>query len=380
MLTSARHRTRWIGIAIAALVIALFAIAWWPKPVAVRAFQARTQALKVERVDQGFARVRELYLISAPVAGNLSRIELEPGDSVAADALLAELAPLSSTPLDPRARAMAEAAVGSARAQVQQAEALLSSNRDMRERSEQMFADRLIPERELTAVRAAERESEARLAAARASLRQAQANAAWDSQGNGRALALRAPIAGVVLRRHQESAGAVSAGTPLLELGDPSDLEIVAEFLSQEAAGMEVGADAQIEAWGGAPIPAVVSRVEPLGELKISALGVEERRVRVILQLRESAPKLGHGYQVDARVTVLSLSQVLVVPLEALQRDGADWRVWVVDGERAQPVAVTVGANDGRYRQILSGLGDGQTVLVNPPASLRAGDRVLATL
>lgn len=377
MAANARHRTRWIGLAIAVGVIALFVLAWWPKPVTVSTFQVMEQALRVERVDQGYARVRELYLISAPVAGNLSRIELEPGDAVAADALLAELAPLTSTPLDPRARAMAEAAVGTARAQVQQAEALLSSNRDLRVRSEQMFAQRLIPERDLTAVRAAERESEARLAAARAGLRQAQANAAWDAAGNGRALALRAPIAGVVLRRHHESAGAVAAGTPLLELGDPSDLEIVAEFLSQEAAGMEVGAEARIEAWGGAPIAAEVSRVEPLGELKISALGVEERRVRVILQLREAAPKLGHGYQVDARVTVLNLPKVLVVPLEALQRDGADWRVWVVDAQRAKPVAVTVGANDGRFRQILSGLATGQTVLVNPPASLREGDRLV---
>lgn len=376
MALSARQRTRWIGLVVLVVVLALFAFAWWPKPIAVQTFGVRAQPLSVERVDQGYARVRELYLITAPVAGNLSRIELEPGDAVAADTLLTELAPLTSTPLDPRARAMAEAAVGTARAQVQQAEALLSSNRDLRERSEQMFADRLIPERELTAVRAAERESEARLAAARASLRQAQANAAWDAQGNGRSLALRAPVAGVVLKRYQESAGAVPAGTPLLELGDPNDLEIVAEFLSQEAAGIEVGAKAQIEAWGGTPIPAEVSRVEPLGELKISALGVEERRVHVILQLREPAPKLGHGYQVDARVTVLDLPNVLVVPLEALQRDGADWRVWIIDGDRAQPMGVQVAANDGRYRQILNGLSAGQLVLVNPPATLRAGDRV----
>lgn len=376
MALSARQRTRWIGLLIGVAVLVLLGIAWWPKPIAVQTFSAREQPLAVERVDQGYARVRELYLITAPVAGNLSRIELEPGDAVIADTPLTELAPLTSTPLDPRARAMAEAAVGAARAQVQQAEALLSSNRDLRERSEQMFVDRLIPERDLTAVRAAERESEARLAAARASLRQAQANAAWDAQGNGRTLALRAPISGVVLKRYHESAGAVAAGTPLLELGDPNDLEIVAEFLSQEAAGMNVGARAQIEAWGGPPIPAEVSRVEPLGELKISALGVEERRVRVILALKAPAPKLGHGYQVDARVTVLDLPNVLVVPLEALQRDGADWRVWTINDDRATPVPVTVGANDGRYRQILSGLSAGQAVLVNPPATLVSGDRV----
>ncbi|MBK8284875.1 MAG: efflux RND transporter periplasmic adaptor subunit [Ahniella sp.] len=373
---NARQRTLLFGTVIAVTALSLFTWAWWPKARPVRMVEVERQALEVQRIDQGFARVRELYVISAPVPGTLSRIELEPGDAVSAGDVIARLSPLASTPLDPRASAMADAAVDTARAQVNQAEAAASSARDLRARSERMLEQKLIPERELTAVRAAEREAEARLAATRASLRQAQVNASWNTRAGDHVLELTAPIDGVVLKRWQESAGSVATGTPLLELGDTRQLEVVAEFLSQEAADMEVGAKASIEAWGGPPLAAEVSRIEPLGELRISALGVEERRVRVILQLKEPAAKLGHGFQVDARITVLALPDVLVVPLEALQRRGTDWQVWVVEQERAKAVTVDVGANDGRFREIRSGLSAGQQVVLNAPAVLVTGDRV----
>lgn len=366
-----------LGLVLAGVVLA-FAFAWWPKPRDVQLAEVRLMPLKVERVDQGYARVRDVYVVTTPVAGTMARIELEPGDAVVAGEVLATLAPLASSPLDPRSSAMADAAVDTARAQVRQAEAAAGLARDMRERSDRLFADRLIPERELTSVRAGEREAEARLSAARANLRQAEVNASWETRAGSRALELTSPITGVVLRRWHESAGAVAVGTALLELGDPRDLEVVAEFLSQEAAGIEVGADATIEAWGGAPLSAVVSRVEPLGELKISALGVEERRVRVILQLKEPAPKLGHGYQVDARVTVLNRDSVVAVPLETLQRIGDGWRVWVAEAGRVSPVTVTVGAHDDRIREIIAGLSAGQSVVVSPPADLVAGTSISA--
>lgn len=374
-----RHKTLATGAVIAAAAIGAFARALWPEARAVTLVDVQTQRLEVHRVDQGYARVRDLYVVSTPVAGTLSRIELEPGDAVTTGQVLARLAPLASTPLDPRASAMADAAVDTARAQVRQAEAVAASARDMRTRSEQLFTANLVPERELTQVRAAEREAEARLAAARAALRQAEVNAAWDTQSGSRVLELVSPIDGTILKRWQESAGTVAPGTALLELGDTRQLEVVAEFLSQEAAGVEVGAKARIEAWGGEPLEAEVSRVEPLGELKISALGVEERRVRIILQLKEPAPKLGHGYQVDARITIQDLADVPVLPLEALQRIGTGWRVFVVDAGRARAVPVTVGATDGVVREIRSGLTAGQTVIRQPPADLAEGDRVAGT-
>lgn len=374
-----RHKTLATGAVIAAAAIGAFAWALWPEARAVTLVDVQTQRLEVHRVDQGYARVRDLYVVSTPVAGTLSRIELEPGDAVTTGQVLARLAPLASTPLDPRASAMADAAVDTARAQVRQAEAIAASARDMRTRSEQLFTANLVPERELTQVRAAEREAEARLAAARAALRQAEVNAAWDTQSGSRVLELVSPIDGTILKRWQESAGTVAPGTPLLELGDTRQLEVVAEFLSQEAAGVEVGAKARIEAWGGEPLEAEVSRVEPLGELKISALGVEERRVRIILQLKEPAPKLGHGYQVDARITIQDLADVPVLPLEALQRIGTGWRVFIVDAGRARAVPVTVGATDGVVREIRSGLTAGQTVIRQPPADLAEGDRVAGT-
>jgi len=373
-----RQRTGLALVLVLAGVVLAFVWAWWPKPRDVQLAEVRLTPLKVQRVDQGYARVRDLYVVTTPVAGTMGRIELEPGDAVVVGDVLATLAPLASTPLDPRASAMADAAVDTARAQVRQADAAAASARDMRVRSDQLFVERLIPERELTSVRAAEREAEARLSAARASLRQAEVNASWETRAGSRALELTSPINGVVLRRWHESAGAVAVGTALLELGNTADLEVVAEFLSQEAAGIEVGAEATIEAWGGAPLSAVVSRVEPLGELKISALGVEERRVRVILQLKEPAPKLGHGYQVDARITVLFRDSVVVVPLEALQRVGDGWRVFVAEAGVVKPVTVTVGAFDDRVREIVSGLSAGQSVVVSPPADLVAGTSIRA--
>jgi HlyD family secretion protein len=194
--------------------------------------------------------------------------------------------------------------------------------------------------------------------------------------GDGRLVEVRAPIAGVVLRRHVDSAGPVAAGQVLLELGDPADLEVVAEFLSQDAVVFVPGAKATIEGWGGTPVPARVARVEPVGELKISALGVEERRVRVRLDFDTPPPGLGHGYQVDARVVADTRADVLVVPLEALVRDGSGWRAWVVVDGRVEARPVEVGATDGRMREIVRGLADGEVVVVDPSRDLVAGTRV----
>lgn len=364
----------WALVGLAAIALTMYALR--AKPIAVETAKVGTQDLRIERVDQGYTRVRELYSISAPVSGQLQRITLEAGDPISLGQTLAELSPAASTPLDPRSAAAAAAAVDTASARVREAEAALASARDWLERSEAMFKQQLVAERDLTSARTLERESSARLAAARASLRQAQVSASWQSQGSDRVLQLSAPIEGVVLKRWQESAGVVAAGTPLLELGDPRDLEVVAEFLSQEAAGISVGATAVIEAWGGPDLPAVVERIEPLGELKISALGVEERRVRIILKLLAPTERLGHGFQVDARITVEQLNQVLAVPLEALQRAGEGWFVWRVVDRRVEKVAVEVGSSDGRVRMVARGLSPGDEVVLNPSDQLAAGMRV----
>jgi HlyD family secretion protein len=183
-------------------------------------------------------------------------------------------------------------------------------------------------------------------------------------------------VSGQVLRVLRESEGPVAAGEALLELGDPSRLEVVAEFLSQEAADVQPGAPAQIEAWGGEPLAATVRRIEPLGELKISALGVEERRVRILLDLDSAPATLGHGYQVDVRITVQRREAALAVPLEALLREADGWAVWRLRDDTVERVAVRVGVTDGRLREVLDGLQEGDAVVLYPPPGLTSGQAV----
>jgi HlyD family secretion protein len=348
----------------------------WPTPREVEVVAVTRQAIEVQRVDQGYAQVRDLYRVSAPVSGQLQRVTLEPGDAVEAGALLAQLRPIASTPLDSRSAAEADAAVAVARAQLAQTEAALASARDLLQRNQALQARGLIAERDLAQSRSTEREAAAAVAAALAALQQAQARVDWETAPSGQLLELRAPTDGQVLRVLRESEGPVAAGEALLELGDPSRLEVVAEFLSQEAADVQPGARSQIEAWGGEPLAATVRRVEPLGELKISALGVEERRVRILLDLDSAPATLGHGYQVDVRITVQRREAALAVPLEALVREATGWAVWRLREGTVERVAVSVGVTDGRVREVLDGLQEDDAVVLYPPPGLISGQTV----
>jgi HlyD family secretion protein len=179
-----------------------------------------------------------------------------------------------------------------------------------------------------------------------------------------------------------ESEAVVPAGSPIMEIGDPADLEVIAEFLSEDAVRMRPGAAAYVEAWGGeAAIPARVSRIEPYAHTKVSALGVEEQRVNVILRLDDpaTAPPLGHGFRVDARVVLSEVADVVRVPLDALIRDGEQWSVFRVRGGRARLTPVEVGEGGDRYRAVTRGLQHGDRVVVFPSEALRDGDRVRAS-
>jgi HlyD family secretion protein len=192
---------------------------------------------------------------------------------------------------------------------------------------------------------------------------------------------VRSPAGGRVLRVLQESETIAPAGSPLLEVGDPSQIEIVAEFLSQDAVQMQAGAAAAIENWGGdTPIPARVTRIEPFARTKISALGVEEQRVNVILHLAqpERAPPLGHGYRVDVRVVLAEQSDALRVPTDALVRDGRGWAVFVMSRGRARLTPLAIGAGGEDYRAVVRGLEEGQRVVLFPGDSLADGARIRA--
>jgi HlyD family secretion protein len=192
---------------------------------------------------------------------------------------------------------------------------------------------------------------------------------------------VRSPIAGKVLRLFQESAAVIGAGSPLMEVGDLAELEVVAEFLSQDAVLMRPGARAYIEAWGGeTAIPARVSRIEPYAHTKISALGVEEQRVNVIVRLEQpdKAPPLGHGFRVDVRVVMAEASNVLRVPTDALVRDGAKWAVFRIEDGRARLTPVQIGDGGDHFRILSQGLAEGDRVILFPGDSLRDGARVKA--
>lgn len=371
-----RRRTRlaWGALLLILLLSALAAL--WPRAREFEVVEVGVGTLRIERSDRGTTRMRELYPLAAPAAGVLERITLEPGDAVESGQVLARLRPLQSMPLDARSAATARAELAAAEAGLSQAEARAVSARDARQRLEASGQRGLVSERELAATRALDREAAAAVGAARAVVEQARSRLALtlpDAEGR---IELRAPAAGVLLKRHLQGEQPVAAGQLLLDVGEPNSLEVVGDFLSQDAVLFAPSAPARIEGWGGVPLSAHVERVEPLGELKVSALGVEEQRVRVILRLDAVPPSLGHGYQVEAFVQVREARDVHVLPIEALRREHAGWRVWRVENGRLQARAIEVGDSDGHQREIVSGLQRGDRVLRFPPPGDLEGQRV----
>lgn len=370
-----RRRTRFIWGALL-LILTLSALAAiWPRARAFELVEVGVASLRIERSDRGITRMRELHPLAAPAAGVLERIALEPGDRIEAGQVLARLRPLQSTPLDARSSAAARAELAAAEAGLRQAQAHAASARDARERLEASGRRGLVSERDLTAARALDGEAAAAVGVARAMVEQARSRLALtlpDAEGR---IELRAPVEGVLLRRYLQGEQPVATGQLLLEIGEPDSIEVVGDFLSQDAVLFAPGAPARIEGWGGAPLPARVERIEPLGELKVSALGVEEQRVRVILRLDDVPPGLGHGYQVEAIVQVREARDVRVLPIEALRREQAGWRVWHVENGRLQARTVEVGDSDGRQREIVSGLASGERVLRFPPPGDLEGQR-----
>lgn len=371
-----RQRTRWLALATAAVVVLLVLAWWWPRALPVEAVTVARGDLASSVVDLGETRVREPYVITAPVAGRLRRITLDVGDPVAQDAVLAWIDPASSTPLDARTRASLEAALRQARSTRDRAGAHAQLAADEAERTARLWAQRLVSEQTHRAAQLMRREAEAERAAADAGVARIDAELAESQAGGSAAVAVLSPIEGRVLARHAESAKPVLVGEALMEVGRPDALEVVAEFLSQDAALMREGAPAWIEGWGGAAVPARVRRIAPSGRLKVSALGVEERRVDVWLDPAEPMPGAGHGFQVEARVEIARVEGVVRVPVESLVRDGEGWRAWRIDAGRVNAVPVTVGLTDGRWREVRSGLAAGDVIVAAPSRQLAEGLRV----
>ncbi len=380
----------WIGV-----LILLLAVAWglWPKPVEVETALATKRPLTVQVSEEGKTRIRNRYVVTAPVAGTMERVLLKAGDPVVAgDTVLTRVLPLEVPLLDPRSHAQAKAGLALAQARRQQAEMAVEAakqaadfasaerarvqslsegggySRSVRERID---ADASIRQAELRAAEFAMQVAVAEEQRAAALLDRPQ-----DPGADNRVM-VTSPVSGVVLSVLQESATPVSPGTPILQVGDPADLEVEAEILSRDAVGIHEGDPVSIEQWGGeVALKGRVRRVEPAAFTKISALGVEEQRVRVLTDLIDppaSAKALGDQFRVEVRVTVWQADEVLTVPSGALFRQGNAWKVFQRDGGTARAVGVEVGQSDGYHTQILSGLNAGDEVLVHPPDTVADG-------
>jgi HlyD family secretion protein len=379
-----------------AVVGGLLLVALWPARIAVELASVTRGPLVVTIDEEGRTRVRDRFVIAAPVTGRVLRIELEPGDRVAAGDVVARLRPEAPPLLDARTRAEAVAAV-------QSAEASLGRARAEEQRARTALTQ---AQRELTRVRALTaagatatqdleaRETDVALAGegvdaavfavrtASAEVERARARAAASvTQRSEGIVAVRAPTAGVVLRRLRESESIVPAGEPLIEIGDPRQIEIVADLLSTDAVRVRPGARAIIEQWGGdAALAATVRRVEPGGFTKVSALGVEEQRVNVVLDLTaagEDCAELGDAYRVETRIVLWEAADVLKVPTNALFRHDTHWAVYVASEGRARLTAVELGHQTGQEAEVLSGLSEGTKVIVHPGDLLRDGSRII---
>lgn len=380
------------GLALAAMLVWAFQ----PKPVPADFAMAEIGPLEVTLDEEGETRVRERYVVSAPLAGRVLRIELEPGDPVVGgETVLATFQPSAPILLDARSRAeaegkkrAAEAGLGQARAELERARAELAYAESELKRVGRLAADEIVSTEKLDSAelqvntrRRAVEAAEFRVDTSRHELEVAKAalmHTAGGSESVDREpMTLTSPIDGVVLSRLRESESVVAAGEPLLEVADPSRLEIVSDFLSTDAVRIAPGSPVYIEQWGGdTRLEATVRRVEPSGFTKISALGVEEQRVNVIIDFadpREAWEALGDGYRVEVQVVIWRGDEVTKVPTSALFRHETGWAVFTVEDDTAHLVPVEIGHRNSLEAEVLSGIEVGTMLLVHPSDEVTDG-------
>ena len=385
------------GGAVVALGLLVWAFA--PRPADVEVAKVNTGPFEVTIDEDGKTRLTERYVVSAPLAGRLARIALREGDAVAADAVVATLTPVMSPMLDERTTRELAARVEAAQAtlqgaatRIERAKVALEQARLELKRSEQLAQQGFVAPTKLDndrlTVTAAMREVESAVDAQHVAgheleVARAALSAMRQGAAPGRTFSVRSPVAGRVLRIAQASEATVPLGAPLIDIGDTARLEVVAELLTTDALRAVPGSPVRIERWGGAGIlQGRVRRIEPAAFTKVSALGVEEQRVNVLIDLtspREQWQALGDGFRVSVRIVTLALPQAVRVPISAVfpKPDGG-MAVFVLDGGRARLTAVDIGARNGTQAWVKSGLADGATVIVYPSAAVSDGARVRA--
>ncbi|MAK65253.1 MAG: hypothetical protein CMF75_11025 [Maricaulis sp.] len=381
-----RFRTLFWSVT-ALLVIAIIGWSFWPRPVLVDTAPITRGPLSVQIRDEGRTRIRDVYAIAAPVSGRLLRIDWEPGDEITTGDVLARVLPAEPSILDARSQgeaeaaiALAEAALSAARAEAQTARSALDLAREEHTRIARLRETGIASQAQLDRAAAELRAAQAASGRAQAAIRMREAEieaARVHLHGSGSGdqtpaiFDIRSPIEGRVLQVVRESEGPVAAGAPLLEIGEPSGLEIVAEFLSADAVQTGPGDAAEITGWrrDAPPLPARVRRVEPYGFEQVSALGVEEQRVNVVLDFTGEPADwsaLGHGYRVETAITVWNSEDALRVPVAALFRQDGDWAVYRIDQDRARLTPVRIGRDNGVDAEVLGGLSADDVVVLYP--------------
>jgi HlyD family secretion protein len=393
-----RKRGAWRHFIPHVVVVALVAgivVGLLPRVVEVETGSVVSGPLEVTVLEEGKTRIRHRHVISPPISGYLNRIALRAGDRiVAGETGLATSQAQPSAFLDPRARAEAEARANAAGAAKQRAESELERLRvslALAQKEKVRAADLktkgaistkewdtaetqvAMITRELHSAEFAIRVAEFERVQAQAALAQVQA----PTTGKSEPLTLLSPVTGFVLGVQEESARVVAAGTPLMEVGDPTDLEAEIELLSSDAVGVQPGAEVSIEQWGGSsPLRGKVAVVEPGGFTKVSALGVEEQRVKVRVEFTDPIPAthpLGDRFRVEARILTWRSAGVLQVPTGALFRRGNDWMTFVLSGGKARLTKVEIGRTNGLAAEVRDGLQPGEAVILHPPDAVADG-------
>lgn len=385
----ARRRYIWLILTIGIGAIVAFALVL--SRLLVEAGRVNIGSLRVTIDQEGETRAHDRFVMSAPVPGRLLRVELEDGDAVKRDEVVARIDPL---PLSQREREeilarieAAEAAERQAKARAAHAREDWEQTRRDRERAERLARDGVISSQALELARNEDITAAEELDAAKYSAQMAASEVKVARAGlvglnadvgkTGPLIHLRAPVAGRVLRVIEKSERVVSAGTAILTLGDPKLLEIVADVLSTDAVKIQPGMPVLLEGWGGDhPIRARVRLVEPGGFTKVSALGIEEKRVNVISDFVDHPGPLGDGYRVETRTVIWSGEKILKIPQSALFRQGQGWSVFAIESGRAKRREVEIGQRNETEAQILSGLANGEEIVLHPSNQVSAAARI----
>lgn len=391
-----QRRVLWALLMVAVAIVLVLVFRQPALPVELATVDRGPLVVTVD--EEGETRVRDRFVVAAPTAGRVARIALDPGDTVQAGDVVAEISP---APLDRRTRAAAEARIEAAGANREAAHAgvvraraaLAQAERDARrmerlhgagtaaeEQLERARLEQTTRQQELATARSAHSAAQHELEEARASLLAAEGGDGAERktcEAGTSCIEIRSPVPGRVLRVLEESERVVTPGTPLLEIGDPTSLEIVVDVLSPDAVRIRPGARMHLARWGGGrPLAAHVRRVEPSGFTKISTLGVEEQRVNVIGDLDEVPEGLGDGFRVEAQIVVHESADVIRVPTSALFRHAEGVAVFVVEDGRARRRSIALGERGSSLAEVRSGLIPGDRVIVHPSDQVDDGVRV----